>query len=127
MTAPQAVRGESNTTSAAAIVDQNSSQDIDSVGGPSAPPKVFLQSTRVAVYEVVHPTIGMSTEPYRTVCLHKSPGYDFVKKDLPLRVLVPHYEPEFFDSRQFVIEFDEKMFVEFSGADLLGTSQGIQQ
>jgi hypothetical protein len=35
--------------------------------------------------------------------------------------LISHYEAEFFDKRQFAIEFDEKMIVKFSGSDLMGT------
>jgi len=33
--------------------------------------------------------------------------------------LVPHFEPEFFDTREFQIEFDGKLRVTLTGADLL--------
>ena len=80
--------------------------------------KVFLQSTKVSVYEIVYPTTGLYREPYRTVCLHKSPGFDFVNRELPLRILIPHYEPAFFDKREFIIEFDDCMYIKFKGGDL---------
>ena len=45
-------------------------------------------------------------------------GFDFVNGELPLKIFVPHFEMEHFSKRQFMIEFNEKAFVKFSGDDL---------
>ena len=78
----------------------------------------------MAIYEVVYPTTGLYKEPYRTICLHKSAGYDFVNKELPLRVHIPHYEVEHFDQREFIVEFDDCMYVKFRGKDLRQSGSG---
>ena len=50
--------------------------------------------------------------------LHHSLGYDFVNNELPVKIFVPHFEMDVFSKRQFMIEFDEKTFVKFSGEEL---------
>ena len=81
---------------------------------------MHLSSTKVSVYELIRPQIGTNRQPYRAICLHKSAGFDFVKKELSLRVLIPHYELEFFERREFVIEFDDRMFIRFTGSEVTG-------
>ena len=46
-------------------------------------------------------------------------GFDFVNGELPLTIFVPHFEMEHFLKRQFMIEFNEKTFVKFSGEELI--------
>ena len=46
-----------------------------------------------------------------------------MNKELPLRVLVPHYENQFFGKREFVIEFDECMYIKFKGSELIDVEE----
>ena len=41
---------------------------------------------------------------------------------IPLSILVPHYEVNFFRERRFIVDFDRKRSIEFTGAELMALS-----
>ena len=79
--------------------------------------KFDLQTAKIEVFEVIKPRKGAS---YKMRCLHVRKNVCEVEGELqlPLRVLIPHYEPQFFPSRVFQLEFDKKKSITISGAEL---------
>lgn len=78
-----------------------------------------LESVSVAVYEIKQTGLGSINPTYRNLLAHQMQGFDFVNGELPLTIFVPHFEMEHFLKRQFMIEFNEKTFVKFSGEELI--------
>lgn len=60
--------------------------------------KIDLWEAKTEVYELLRPMKG---ESYRTRCLHHNGGFKELKSEIeiPLTILVPHYEVNFFKER----------------------------
>ena len=70
------------------------------------------------MYEVIRPIKGSE---YRMRCLHqieRAEDDSLGILSIPMRILVPHYEVNFFNQRMFQIEFDKKLYMEVSGLEL---------
>ena len=77
-----------------------------------------LESASTVVFEIRPTPTGTINPTYRNILLHHSLGFDFVNNELPLKIFVPHFEVDVFGKREFMIEFDEKTFIKFSGDEL---------
>ena len=73
--------------------------------------KVDLWSTKTEVFEIIQPLAGK--DAYKMRCLHINQGMSDIMKDpeIPMTLLVPHYEVGFFKDRLFQIEFDKTKFI----------------
>ena len=76
-------------------------RSTSTVGGSlllSSDDKIDLWEAKTEVYEVIRPSRGSS---YRMRCLHHNGGFEELKGEveIPLTILVPHYEVSFFNER----------------------------
>ena len=76
---------------------------------------LLLESASIAVYEIKPTALGAINPTYRTLLVHQILGFDFVNSELPIKIFVPHFEMEYFSKREFMIEFNEKIFIKLSG------------
>ena len=86
-------RGASTVDAGSALLVNNSNEE-----------KIDFLSAKIEVFEVIKPTRGTSgSKVYRMRCLHHVEATDETVSEniIPMKILVPHYEVNFFNQRMF--------------------------